>query len=113
MGYKKATTHRDEISGLHVHDDTALKNGDVSVNELRSRMDSRQQSLNDAIKADWPENTTATNADADHATYRNAGSRLPGPSDVSSKGADRYGLSVTPGEQAKKPARRDNSKVTR
>jgi hypothetical protein len=56
MGYKKATTHRDEISGLHVHDDTALKNGDVSVNELRSRMDSRQQSLNDAIKADWPEN---------------------------------------------------------
>jgi hypothetical protein len=113
MGYKKATIHRDDISGLHVHDDGGLKNGEVSVNELRARMDARQQAINDAHKADWPENMTATDADVDHPTCGNAGSRLARPSDVSSKGGDRYGVSETPGEQLAKKAPRDNSKVTR
>jgi hypothetical protein len=112
MGYKKAATHhRDEISGLHVQDD--VQDGTHGIEDLSRRNQSRQDSINDAIKADWPENMTATNASADHATYGNAGSRLPRPSDYSSKGQERFGLSVSPGEQGKKPAPRDNSKVSR
>jgi hypothetical protein len=112
MGYTKSKTHhRDEISGLHVQDD--VQDGTHGIEDLSRRNQSRQDSINAAIKGDWPENMTATNADADHPTYGNAGSRLPRPSDVSSKGTDRYGLSVTPGEQAKKPAPRDNSKASR
>lgn len=114
MGYSKSkTVERDSISGLHQHVDGGLKNGSVSVNELRSRMDSRQQSLNDAIRNDWPKDMLSTTADVEHATYGNAGSRLPRPSDVSSKGADRYGISVSPGNQVAKKAPRSDSKVSK
>ncbi len=56
---------------------------------------------------------TATDASADHATYGDAGSRLPRPTDVSSKGADRYGLSETPGKQVAKKASRSISKASK
>jgi len=114
MGYSKSKTHhRDEISGIHVHDDVANTNGEFSVNQLRSLMDSRQQGLNDAIKSDWPDTMTSTRADIEDPAYGNAGSRVPRPSDVSSKGADRFGLSVSPGEQSPKKAPRSDSKVSK
>jgi hypothetical protein len=107
MGFKSGKTiHRDAISGLHIHDD--VQDGTHSVNELRSRMDSRQQSLNDAIKADWPADQLSTNADIEHPTYGNAGKQFPRPTDKSSKGDDRYGVSVSPGKQVAKAARSDS-----
>jgi len=72
-----------------------------------------QSALNNSIQEDWPKNMTATDADVEDPTYGNAGSRLPRPTDYSSKGADRLGVSVSPGEQGKKAAPRDNSKVIR
>ena len=112
MGYKKSPTHhRDSISGLHVHDD--VQDGTHSVDELRARNDARQSGLNDAIRADWPENMTATDANIEHPTYGNAAEKFPRPTDVSSKGQDRYGVSVTPGKQAAKEAPRSNSKVSK
>jgi hypothetical protein len=113
MGYKSKTIHRDAISGLHVHDDVVGNDGSYSVNELRARTDARQAALNSAIQADWPKDMTSTNADVEHPTYGNAGSRLPRPSDVSSKGADRFGLTVSPGEQSPKKAPRSDSKVSK
>jgi hypothetical protein len=114
MGFSKSKTHeRDSISGLHVHNDKANVNGEFSVDQLRSLMDSRQAGINDAIRADWPENMTATNADIEHPTYGNAGEKFPRPTDVSSKGQDRYGVSVTPGKQSAKEAPRSNSKVSK
>jgi hypothetical protein len=112
MGYSsKKTIQRNEISGLFEHND--VPDGSHSVNELRARADARQQALSDAHKADWPENMNATDANVEHPTYGNAGSLLPRPTDVSSRGAARYGVSVTPGEQSAKKAPRDNSKVSR
>src|SRR5689334_17986903 len=100
MGFSKSKTHhRDEISGLHVHDDAALKNGEVSVNQLRALMDSRQAGINEATRNDWPKDMTSTNADIEHATYGNAAEKFPRPTDYSSKGQDRFGVSVTPGKQ--------------
>jgi hypothetical protein len=46
------------------------------LNTEHSPPDARQQAINDAHKADWPENMTATDADVEHPTYGNAGSRL-------------------------------------
>ena len=108
MGFKSGKTHhRDEISGLHVHDDAALKNGEVSVNQLRSLMDSRQAGINDAAKADWTAGSTL-----DHPAYGNALSRLSKPSDavVGSK-AEHYGSAdeneadAARGGAAQKPAK--------
>lgn len=101
MGYKK-TIQRNPISGLFEHND--ITSGEVSVNELRSRTDARQAALNDAHKADWPKDQLSTSADIGHPTYGNAGEKFPRPTDVSSKGQDRYGISVTPGKQAPKEA---------
>ena len=115
MGYssKGKTTHRDEISGLHVQDDTAYKNGEVSVNQLRATTDARQTAINDAIRNDWPENMTATSADIDDVAYGNAGEKYPRPTDYSSKGQDRFGISGTPGKQSAGKAPRSNSKVSK
>jgi len=112
MGYKKATISRDSISGLWQQNDIDT-NSEVSVNELNARMAARQTAINDAIRNDWPENMTATSADIDDVTYGNAGEKFPRPSDVSSKGGDRYGISVTPGKQAAKEAPRSNSKQSK
>jgi hypothetical protein len=83
------------------------------VNELRATTDARQQALNDAIRADWPKDMTSTTASIEHPTYGNAGEKVPRPTDYSSKGQDRFGVSGTPGEQLAKKAPRDNSKVSR
>ena len=112
VGYKSKTIERDSISGLHQHIDS-LQNSTVSVNELRNRMDARQAALNDAIKADWPKDMLSTSGDVEHATYGDAGSRLPRPTDYSSKGQDRFGVSVSPGEQVAKKGPRSNSKVSK
>jgi hypothetical protein len=112
MGYKK-TVERDSISGLHQHVDGGLQNSSVSVNELRNRMDARQQALNDATKADWPKDQLSTNADIEHSTYGNAGEKFPRPTDYSSKGQDRFGVSVSPGKQSAKEAPRSNSKQSK
>jgi len=54
MGYKSGKTiQQNAISGMFEHNDGADKNGEVSVNELRSRMDARQQAINEAIQKDW------------------------------------------------------------
>jgi hypothetical protein len=114
MGYKSGKTiHRDEISGLHVHDDGGLKNSTVSVDQLQARSDARQQAINDAIKADWPKDQLSTSADIEHPTYGNVGSRSPRPSDVSSKGDDRFGVSEAPGKQVPKKAPRSDSKASK
>jgi len=112
MGYKKSSTHhRDEISGLHVHDD--VQDGTHGAEDLAARNAARQESINKAIKADWPENmTSASDANVEHPAYGNAGSRLPRPSDfiVGSK-ADRFGssaeddTSADAGGAAQKPAK--------
>jgi hypothetical protein len=88
MGYKKAATHhRDEISGLHVHDD--LQDGTHGVEDLARRNQSRQDSLNAAIKSDWPKDMTSSKAESSDPALGNAFSRLPKPSDyvVGSKAA--------------------------
>jgi hypothetical protein len=105
MGYKSKTIHRDEISGLFVQDDIGA--GTFSVDELNARAAARQQALNDGNKAEW-DNLTVNSPD-----YGNAMSRMPKPTDYSSKGVDRFGVSVSPGEQEKKRAPRDNSKVSK
>jgi hypothetical protein len=94
MGFKSGKTiHRDEISGIHVHQDVA--DGTHSVNELRARSDARQQAINDAAKADWPENMTSSVPEHSNPTLGNAFSRLSKPSDyvVGSK-APRFGASA-------------------
>src|SRR5579872_5663679 len=94
MGYKKSGTHhRDEISGLHVHDD--IQDGTHGAEDLARRNQSRQDSINDAIRADWPANQTASIPEHSDPTLGNAFSRIPKPSDyvVGSK-ADRFGSSA-------------------
>ena len=94
MGYKKAVTHhRDEVSGLHVHDD--IQPGTHGAEDLARRNQSRQDSINAAIKGDWPKDMTTGDIKPEHPAYGNAGSRLPRPSDfvVGSK-ADRFGSSA-------------------
>lgn len=115
MGYtSKSKTHeRDIISGLHVHNDVANKNGEFSVDQLNALMAARQSGINEATKADWPKDQLSTSADIDHPTYGNAGEKFPRPTDVSSKGQDRYGVSVTPGKQAPKEAPRSDSKQSK
>jgi hypothetical protein len=113
VGYKSKTIERDSISGLHQHVDGGLKNSTVSVDELRARMDARQAAINAAHKADWPKDQLSTSADIEHPTYGNAAEKFPRPTDYSSKGQDRFGVSVTPGKQAAKAAPRSNSKVSR
>jgi hypothetical protein len=99
VSFKKSATHeRDSISGLHVQNDKANVNGEFSVNQLRSLMDSRQAGIKDAITKDC----TATHP-----------KNILGPTDVSSKGQDRYGVSVTPGKQKAKEAPRSNSKQSK
>jgi hypothetical protein len=90
MGYSKNTHHRDEISGLHVHND--IQDGTHGAEDLSARNAARQADLNAAIKRDWPATMTATIAENADPTLGNAFSRLPKPSDVvvGSK-AERYG----------------------
>jgi hypothetical protein len=109
MGYKSKTIQRDEISGHHQHVD--ISDGPHSVNEINARTEARLAALKAAIAADsdGPDETTL-----DHPAYGNSLSRQPKPSDYSSKGADHYGVSETPGKQEKTRAPRgDNSKVSR
>jgi hypothetical protein len=112
MGYKKsATHHRDEISGLHVHDD--IQDGTHGAEDLAARNAARQADLNAAIKRDWPANQTASIPEHSDPTLGNAFSRLPKPSDyiVGSK-APRFGASAeddtnpsTQGGQPQKPSK--------
>lgn len=111
MGYKKAATHhRDEISGLHVADD--IQPGTHGAEDLARRNQSRQESINAAHKADWPENMLHSSHNIDHPTYGNAGTRVPRPSDyvVGSK-SDRFGSAAendsdpTQGGQPQKPSK--------
>jgi hypothetical protein len=112
MGYKKSATHyRDEISGLHVHQDIA--DGTHGAEDLARRNQSRQDSINAAIKKDWPKDmTSADDANIEHPAYGNAASRFPRPSDyiVGSKAA-RFGssaeddTSADAGGAAQKPAK--------
>jgi hypothetical protein len=111
MGYSKSKTiERDSISGHYQHIDGGLQNGTLSPNEVSARTEARAKALIDSIKADsdGPDETTL-----DHPAYGNSLSRQPKPSDYSSKGADHYGVSETPGKQEKTHAPRDNSKVSR
>jgi hypothetical protein len=115
VGYKKLHS-RDEISGLHVHQD--VQPGSYGAEELAKRNQSRLEDLNARIKADWPSDMTSTDASADHETYGNAGSKLPRPTDVSSHGADRYGIAGGDGNNpgkpnVAKPAPRSNSKESK
>jgi hypothetical protein len=92
MGYKK-TIQRNEISGAFEHND--IQSGEVSVNELRNRMDARQTAINEAHKKDWPANMTSSNPESTDPTLGNAFTRLPKPADymVGSK-SDRFGSSA-------------------
>lgn len=85
------TIARDPISGLHQHVD--VQDGTHSVNQLLARNDSRQQAINDAIKADWPKDMTATTPES-HPTLGNALSQLPKPSDVGKSSVEHYGVSA-------------------
>src|SRR5262245_38876548 len=114
MGYKKLHS-RDEISGLHVHQD--IQPGSYGAEELAKRNQARLEDLNSRIQRDWPKDMTATDASADHETYGNAGSKLPRPSDVSSHGGDRFGVAGGDGNNPGKPneakkAPRSDSKVS-
>jgi hypothetical protein len=112
MGFSKKskTIVRDEVSGLHVHQD--VPDGTHGAQDLAARNQSRQDSLNAAIKADWPQDMLHSSHDAAHATYGNALSRMPKPSDyvVGSK-SDRFGSSAeadsdpTQGGQPQKPTK--------
>jgi len=116
MGYSKKLHTRDEISGLHVHQDVAP--GEYGAQELAKRNEARREDLNKRIQSDWPSNQLATDASADHETYGNAGSKLPRPSDVSSHGGDRFGIAGGDGNNPGKPneskkAPRSDSKASR
>jgi hypothetical protein len=105
MGYKKAATHhRDEISGLHVHDD--VQDGEHSVNELRARNDARQAGINDATKADWSDPNTVNSP-----TYGNAMSRMPKPSDAVVGSLDTYGGGQTAAHKVGGPTQRNQPPV--
>ena len=94
MGYKKSPLHhRDEISGLHVHDD--IKDGTHGAEDLSKRNDARQADLNSRVKADWPANQLASIPEHSDPSFGNTFSRMPKPSDVviGSK-APRYGASA-------------------
>ena len=109
MGFSK-THHRDETSGLHVHDD--ISSGTHGVEDLAARNAARQESINKAITSDWPLNmTSADDANIDHPAYGNASQRFPVPSDfiVGSKAA-RFGSSAeddtdTKGGAPQKPSK--------
>jgi len=109
MGYSsKKLVQRDEISGLHQHVD--VPDGSHSVDELTKRAASRLEALAQAIAKD---SDPADETTLDHPANGDALSRAPKPSDVSSKGGDRYGVSVSPGQQSAKRQTRDNAKVSR
>ena len=94
MGYTKSKTHhRDEISGLHVHDD--IQPGTHGAEDLARRNQARQDSINAATKADWPKDQTSSIPEHIDPTLGNAFSRLSKPSDyvVGSK-APRFGASA-------------------
>ncbi|HET9305568.1 MAG TPA: hypothetical protein VFO46_06025 [Candidatus Sulfotelmatobacter sp.] len=94
MGFsKKSLHHRDEISGIHVHDDIA--NGSHGAQDLSARNAARQEDLNSRIRGDWPGSMTSSVPEASDPTLGNAMSRLPKPSDfiVGSKAA-RFGSSA-------------------
>ena len=110
MGYKKAATHhRDEISGLHVHND--VPEGEHSVNELRARNDARQSGINEATKQDWPANMTSSNPEHSDPTLGNAFSRLPRPSDAVAGSLDTYGGGQTATHKVGGPAQRNQPPV--
>jgi len=95
MGYSrnKALHHRDEISGLHVHDD--IQPGTHGAEDLARRNQSRQDSINAATKADWPKDQLSSIPEHIDPTLGNAISRMSKPSDyvVGSK-APRFGASA-------------------
>jgi len=94
MGYRKSSLHhRDEVSGLHVHDD--LTTGEHGAMDLSKRNQSRQDDLNAKNRGDWPGSMTSSVPEASDPTLGNAMSRLSKPSDfvVGSKSA-RFGSSV-------------------
>lgn len=107
---KSSTHHRDEISGLHVHDD--IKDGTHGAEDLSARNAARQESINKAIRADWPANQTASIPEHSDPTLGSAFSRLPKPSDyiVGSK-SERFGsspeddTSANAGGAAQKPSK--------
>lgn len=101
------TIARDSISGHHQHVDIA--DGTHSVSEINNRTAERLEALKAAIAAD---SDKAGETTLDHPAYGNALSLMPRPGD-DGKGGERCGVSVAPGEQSKKPAPRDNSKVSR
>ena len=107
MGFSKKskTIHRDPISGLFVADD--ITSGTYSVDQLNARMAARQIAINDGNRSEWD------NLSVDSPDYGKAMSLQPKPTDYSSKGADRFGVSVSPGEQSAKKAPRSNSKVSK
>jgi len=111
MGFSKSKTHhRDEISGLHVHDD--IQPGTHGAEDLSARNAARQADLNAAIKRDWPGSMTASIPEHQDPTLGNAFSRLAKPSDyiVGSK-SERFGssaeddTSADAGGAAQKPAK--------
>jgi hypothetical protein len=89
MGFSKKTIKRNEISGLFEVQDGADKNGEVSVNQLRARMDARQAAINEAHTKDWTDDPNSVNSPA----YGDAMSRMPKPSDaVANSKAKHYGV---------------------
>ena len=112
MGYKgKKLVQRDSISGIQFTND--IPDGEYGAVELANRSASMQEQLNKAVQNDWPDSMLSTTSDADAAVYGNAGERLPRPTDYSSKGQDRFGVSTTPGKQSAKVGPRSDSKVSR
>lgn len=111
MGFsKKATHHRDEISGLHVHDD--IQDGTHGAEDLARRNQSRQESFNSAVRGDWPSDMTSSNPEHTDPSLGNAFTRLPKPGDfvIGSK-SDRFGSSAeddtdsSQGGQPQKPTK--------
>jgi hypothetical protein len=105
VGYRKVI-QRDKISGLWQANDVAP--GEWSVGQLEARADARLVSMTKAVENDWPSSMLDTTSEAGDATYGNVLGRMPKPSDSVEGSGDRFGVSVTPGEQGKK-APRDNS----
>jgi hypothetical protein len=108
MGYsKKETISRDSISGLFQQND--LESGEVSVNQLRARAGARKTALNEVHTKDWTDDPNSVNSPA----YGDAMSRMPKPTDYSSKGESRFGVGVTPSKQAVKRVPDSNSKQSK
>lgn len=118
MGYtKKATHEREQISGHHVAVD--VQDGSHGAEDLARRNAARQDEINAAHKADWPKDMTSSVPESQDPILAYTMTKLPRPTDYSSKGAERFGVSepdnADPGKTANqfKPAPRSNSKVSK